>query len=115
MINCIFLIPFSILILFNNTKNIFLNFFENKRNFSFKYYELFYNNFSIIKKNLFYVFAFSTIMTFGDFTVISFFKSQNFDTLPSYLYKLISVYRFNEASFVSGIILILSMINFFLL
>ena len=64
----------------------------------------------IIKKNIIFVFAFSTVITFGDFTIISFFKDQDFDTLPSYLYKLISVYKFNEASFVAGIILILSMI-----
>ena len=52
------------------------------------------------------------VITFGDFTIISFFKDQDFDTLPSYLYKLISVYRFNEASFIAGVILIFSMIIF---
>ncbi len=62
-----------------------------------------------------YVWAFSTVITFGDFTIISFFKDQNFDTLPSYLYKLISVYKFNEASFVAGVILILSLIIFLLI
>ncbi|MDC3153354.1 hypothetical protein OA515_01110 [Pelagibacteraceae bacterium] len=69
----------------------------------------------MIKKNIIFVFAFSTVITFGDFTIISFFKDQNFDTLPSYLYKLISVYKFKEASFVSGVILILSMIIFLLI
>ena len=69
----------------------------------------------MIKKNIIFVFAFSTVITFGDFTIISFFKDQNFDTLPSYLYKLISVYKFNEASFVSGVILILSLIIFLLI
>ena len=52
------------------------------------------------------------VITFGDFTIISFFKDQDFDTLPSYLYKLISVYRFNEASFIAGVILIFSMMIF---
>ena len=66
----------------------------------------------LIKKNIIFVFTFSTIITFGDFTIISFFKDQDFDTLPSYLYKLISVYRFNEASFIAGVILIFSMIIF---
>ena len=66
----------------------------------------------MIKKNIIFVFAFSTVITFGDFTIISFFNDQNFDTLPSYLYKMISVYKFNEASFVAGVILILSMIIF---
>ena len=67
------------------------------------------------KQKLYFVFAFSTVITFGDFTIISFFKDQNFDTLPSYLYKLISVYKFNEASFVAGVILVLSMIIFLLI
>ena len=66
----------------------------------------------LIKKNIIFVFAFSSVLTFGDFTIISFFKDQDFDTLPSYLYKLISVYRFNEASFIAGVILIFSMIIF---
>ncbi len=35
------------------------------------------------------------------------------DILPSYLFKLISTYKFNEASFVAGIILLLSMIIYF--
>ncbi len=115
LINCIFLIPFSILILFNNTKNIFLNFSEIKEVFRIRIYDFFIIIFPLLRKNLFYVFAFSTVMTFGDFTVISFFKSQNFDTLPSYLYKLISVYRFNEASFVSGFILLVSILIYFLI
>ena len=68
-----------------------------------------------MRKNCLYVFSFSTVITFGDFTIISFFKDQNFETLPSYLFKLISVYRFNEASFVSGFILIISMIIYFLI
>ena len=57
--------------------------------------------------------AFSSVITFVDFTIISFFKNQNFETLPSLLYKLISAYRFNEASFVAGFILVLSFIIYF--
>ena len=115
LINCIFLIPFSLLILFNNTKNIFLNFFEIQEVFRINIYDYFKIILPLLKKNLLYVFAFSTVITFGDFTIISFFKSINFDTLPSYLYKLISAYRFEEASFVSGFILLLSLIIYFLI
>ena len=68
-----------------------------------------------MRKNFLYVFSFSTVITFGDFTIISFFKDQNFETLPSYLFRLISVYRFNEASFVAGFILIISLIIYFLI
>ena len=115
LINCIFLIPFSLLILFNNTKNIFLNFSEIKEVYRIDIYNFFKIILPLLKKNLFYVFAFSTVITFGDFTIISFFKSPNFDTLPSYLYKLISVYRFEEASFVSGFILLFSILIYFII
>ena len=69
--------------------------------------------FPLIKKNLLYVFSFSTVITIGDFTIISFFRNQDFETLPSLLFKLISAYRFNEASFVAGFILILSLTIYF--
>ena len=115
LINCLFLLPFSILILFNNLKNIFLNFenFQQTFRLSIKNYLIIL--LPLIKKNIIFVFAFSSVLTFGDFTIISFFKDQDFDTLPSYLYKLISIYRFDEASFVAGTILMLSMIIFLLI
>ena len=69
----------------------------------------------MLKNNFLYVFSFSTVITFGDFTIISFFRSENFETLPSYLFKLISTYKFNEASFVAGIILLVSMVIYFLI
>ena len=115
LINCFFLIPFSILILFNNLKNIYLNFEDIKIAFRINFFNYYRILFPLIKKNIFYVFAFSTVITFGDFTIISFFKDQNFETLPSYLYKLITVYRFTEASFVAGFILIMSLFMYFLI
>ena len=115
LINCLFLLPFSILIIFNNLKNIFLNFENFQQTFRLNIKSYFIILLPLIKKNIIFVFAFSTIITFGDFTIISFFKDQNFDTLPSYLYKLISVYRFNEASFVSGFILLVSILIYFLI
>ena len=115
LINCFFLIPFSILILFNNLKNIYLNFEEIKVAFRINFFDYYRILFPLIRKNIFYVFAFSTVITFGDFTIISFFKDQNFETLPSYLYKLISVYRFKEASSVAGFILIMSLFIYFVI
>jgi len=112
LINCLFLLPFSILIIFNNLKNIFLNFENFQQTFRLNINNYFIILLPLIKKNIFFVFAFSMVITFGDFTIISFFKDQDFDTLPSYLYKLISVYRFSEASFIAGVILIFSMIIF---
>ena len=115
LINCIFLIPFSLIILFNNLKNIYLNYLDIKSSFRISLVDYFRILFPLMKKNCLYLFAFSTIITFGDFTIISFFKDQNFETLPSYLFRLISVYRFNEASFVAGSILIISLLIYFLI
>tara|TARA_Y100001970_G_scaffold291588_1_gene429336 strand:+ start:1036 stop:2628 length:1593 start_codon:yes stop_codon:yes gene_type:complete len=115
LINSIFLIPFSILILFNNLKNIYLTYEDFKETYRIKISDYYIIIFPLIKKNILYVFSFSTVITFGDFTIISFFKNQNFETLPSLLFRLISSYRFNEASFVAGIILIISLIIYFLI
>ena len=106
---------FCILILFNNLKNIYLNYLDIKSSFRINLIDYFKILFPLMKKNCLYVFSFSTVITFGDFTIISFFKDQNFETLPSYLFRLISVYRFNEASFVAGFILIISLIIYFLI
>ena len=115
LINCIFLIPFSLLILFNNLKNIYLNYKDIKSSFNLKLTDYLKILFPLMKKNFLYLFAFSTIIAFGDFTIISFFKDQNFETLPSYLYRLISAYRFEEASFVAAFMLFISMIIYFVI
>ena len=109
IINFIFLLPFAILILFTKLKNIFINFEDIKKTFRINdvnYIKIIY---PLIKKNLIYIFSFSLVLSFGDFTIITFFKNESFQTLPSILYKLIISYRFQEASFVSGFILIFSL------
>ena len=113
LINIIFLLPFAILILFSTLKNIYLSYKDIKITFRISLINYFKILFPLLKKNFFYVFSFSTVITFGDFTIISFFRSENFETLPSYLFKLISIYKFNEASFVAGIILLVSMLIYF--
>ena len=115
LINCIFLIPFALLILFNNLKNIYLSYLDIKSSYRISLFDYLSILFPLMKKNCIYIFSFSTIITFGDFTIISFFKDQNFETLPSYLYRLISAYKFNEASFVAGFILMISLIMYFLI
>ena len=109
IINTIFLIPFSILILFTKLKNIFLNFNDLKKAYRLSDVSFIKIIYPLFKKNLFYVFSFTAAISFGDFTIISFFKNDNFQTLPSLLYKLITSYRFNEASLVAGFILIFSL------
>ena len=96
-------------------KNIYLNYLDIKLSFRISLVDYFRILFPLMKKNCLYLFSFSTIITFGDFTIISFFKDQNFETLPSYLFRLISVYRFNEASFVAGFILLISLVIYFLI
>ena len=115
LINIIFLLPFSILILFSSLKNLYLSFKDIQTAFRINLIDYFKIIFPLIKKNFFYIFSFSTVITFGDFTIISFFRNENFETLPSYLFKLISVYRFEEASFVAGIILLISMLIYFII
>ena len=113
LINVIFLIPFAVLIFFNNLKNLYLNFNDFRKTYRIDLISYLKIIFPLLSKNFLYVFSFSTVITFGDFTIISFFKSENFETLPSYLFRLISTYQFNEASFVAGTILFLSMIIYF--
>ena len=113
LINCMYLIPFSLLILFNNLKNIYLSYEDYQKTYRIKLLDYYKIIFPLIKKNLLYVFSFSTVITFGDFTIISFFRNHSFETLPSLLFRLLSAYRFNEASFVAGFILILSLIIYF--
>jgi len=115
LINSIFLIPFSILILFNNLKNIYLNYKDLKNSFRINLISFFLIVFPLMRKNILYIFSFSTVITFGDFTIISFFRDQSFETLPLYLYRLITAYRFEEASLVAGFILIFCMIIFFVI
>ena len=115
LINVIFLLPFAILIFFNNLKNLYLTFNDFRKTYRIDLISYVKILFPLLKKNFLYVFSFSTIITFGDFTIISFFRSENFETLPSYLFKLISTYQFNEASFVAGTILFFSMIIYFII
>ena len=110
IINCLFLLPFAILILFNNLKNIYLNYRDIKITFRINEMNFIKIIYPLIKNNLFYIFAFSTAISLGDFTVISFFKNSSLQTLPTLLYKLIISYRFNEASFVAGFMLIFTLV-----
>jgi len=114
IINCVFLIPFSILILFTKLKNIFLNFDDIKKTFRISEKNFIIIIYPLIQKNLFYIFSFSAAISFGDFTIISFFKNESFQTLPTILYKLITSYRFDEASFVAGFMLIFSLLIYLL-
>ncbi|MBI28337.1 MAG: hypothetical protein CMI95_00370 [Pelagibacteraceae bacterium] len=109
LINFIFILPFSILIFFTKLKNIYIDFQDIKNSFNISNLSFFKIIFPLIKKEIYFIYAFSTALSFGDFTVISFFKNENFQTLPTLLYRLIISYRFEEASYVAGLILIISL------
>ena len=55
-----------------------------------------------------YSFAFACVISLGDFGIIALFGSQDFMTLPYYLFELVSHYRYQEASFSALILLITS-------
>jgi thiamine transport system permease protein len=59
-----------------------------------------------------YVFALSFCFSFGDLGIISLFGSQDFSTLPWYLYGLLGSYRTNDAAGVALILLALTLLVF---
>ena len=73
LINCMFILPFSIIVFFTKLKNIYLNFDDIKISFRLTDINFFKIIFPLIKKNILFIFSFSSALSFGDFTVISFF------------------------------------------
>ncbi|MBG76710.1 MAG: hypothetical protein CMI98_02415 [Pelagibacteraceae bacterium] len=114
IINCLLLIPFSILILFTRIKNIYLNFDDSKKTFNLNEINFIRIIFPLIKNNLLFIYSLSVCISFGDFTIISFFNNDSFQTLPILLYKLIISYKFNEASFVAGFMLMFTLFVYLL-
>ena len=108
LINTFFLLPFGFFSLFIRMKNVYLNYIELKKTYRIKDKEFILIIYPLLKNSIFFVFAFSLALSFGDLTIISFFKTENFKTLPVLLYDLIFSYRFADASLISGIILLVS-------
>lgn len=69
---------------------------------------LFLIEFAALKKIYLYSFAFSTIMSIGDFGIIAFFGNDGIITLPYYLYELLGRYKESEANFIALILLIIN-------
>lgn len=61
-----------------------------------------------LKRLFLYCFALACIMSMGDFGIVALFGGQDFMTLPLYLYELIAHYRYDEASFVAMLLLVIS-------
>jgi len=64
--------------------------------------------FKALKKLFIYSFTLACIMSLGDFGIVALFGGQQFMTLPYYLYELISYYRYQEASFIALLLLLIS-------
>ena len=74
-----------------------------------------YVEYPYIKPSLGYVFALSFCFSLGDLGIISLFGSDEFTTLPWYLYQLMGSYRSTDAAGVALILLILVLTVFILL
>lgn len=65
-----------------------------------------------IKAPLVYAFSLSFLLSLGDLTAISMFGSQNFQTLPMYLYRLLGSYQMDAAAMVALAMMLFSLLFF---
>ena len=74
-----------------------------------------YIDFPYLKSSMAYIFALSFCFSLGDLGVIALFGSDDFSTLPWYLYQLMGSYRNTDASGVALILLLITLLSFILL
>ena len=74
-----------------------------------------YVEYPYLKSSLAYVFALSFCFSLGDLGIIALFGSDNFITLPWYLYQLMGSYRTSQAEGVALILLVLVLSVFILI
>jgi thiamine transport system permease protein len=74
-----------------------------------------YCEWPFLRESIGYVIALSFCLSLGDLGIISLFGSQNFSTLPWYLYELMGSYKNSDASGVALILLSLTLSVFILL
>ncbi len=67
-----------------------------------------------IKAPLVYAFSLSFLLSLGDLTAISMFGSQDFQTLPMYLYRLLGSYQMDAAAVVALAMMLFSLFFFML-
>ncbi|XAW89331.1 thiamine/thiamine pyrophosphate ABC transporter permease ThiP [Vibrio sp. CDRSL-10 TSBA] len=68
-----------------------------------------------LRKPLAYAFTLSFLLSMGDLSAIALFGSQDFRTLPLYLYQLLGSYQMQAAGVVSVVMLLLSIGLFYLI
>lgn len=64
--------------------------------------------FKALKTLFFFAFAFACVISLGDFGIIALFGSEDFVTLPFYLYQQIAAYRNQDGAFTALLLLLLS-------
>ncbi|MDC0611286.1 thiamine/thiamine pyrophosphate ABC transporter permease [Vibrio sp.] len=69
-------------------------------------------DFKAIKTPIVYAFSLSFLLSMGDLTAISMFGSQDFQTLPMYLFRLLGSYQMESASVVALCMMVLSVLFF---
>jgi len=74
-----------------------------------------YCEFPYLASSMGYVFALSFCFSLGDLGIIALFGSQDFSTLPWYLYSLMGSYRTSDAAGVALILLAITLAAFLLL
>lgn len=65
-----------------------------------------------LRQPILQAFAFSALLSIGDFGVIALFGSQDFQTLPFYLYQQIGAYRSSQAAVTALLLLIICFVLF---
>ncbi len=68
----------------------------------------------LIKKSFALALGVGLALSVGDFSVIALFGSQDFQTLPLYLYRLMGAYRTEQAGIIAIIICMMALLMFFL-
>ena len=68
----------------------------------------------LIKKSFALALGVGMALSIGDFSVIALFGSQDFQTLPLHLYRLMGAYRTEQAAIIAIVICMLSLLVFFL-
>ncbi|MTI11283.1 thiamine/thiamine pyrophosphate ABC transporter permease [Curvivirga aplysinae] len=72
-------------------------------------------DFSLLRKPIGLAMAYATTLSIGDFGIIALFGSQDFSTLPLYIYRAIGSYRLHEASFAALILILTCYLLFIIL
>ncbi len=72
-----------------------------------------YIDWPILKKSFAWALGIGLALSLGDFSVIALFGTQDFVTMPLYLYRLMGAYKMDQAAVVAVLICILCLLTFY--